>query len=372
MARRVVIDATPLLSTPHGIGRLTRMLIQSLVSIGCEYELVLFGRRLQGGRLRDLEYGLKTFHLRLPRASEWFMKRTRLVELLCRGDLYHATDFYLPLGRPEHAVATIHDLIFLVQPESTVDHARLAAWVPDFARRCRRIIAVSNHSKNDIVEHLGIDPGKIDVVYSGVDRGVFSPAPDPEELRRKVAARLGFDRPFFLAVSCSAGRKNTPLLLDAYEMLSRHCPRNDLVVVWDPPPAIRERCRAAIARGRLHFIGRQTDGRLADLYRAATALIYPSLYEGFGLPILEAMSCGTPVISSNASSLPEAGGEAAVYFDPRDGAALRTALEAFENEDPAVSGLRGRNLVQAENFSWERCARQTLDVYRRSLAGVER
>lgn len=369
MARRVVIDATPLLSTPYGIGRLTRMMIQSLVSIGCEYELVLFGRRLQGGRLRDLEYGLKTVHLRLPRAGEWLMKQTRLVELLCRGDLYHATDFYLPLGKPEHAVATIHDLIFLVQPEPTVDHARLAAWVPDFARQCRRIIAVSNSSKNDIVEHLGIDPGKIDVVYSGVDRGVFSPAAKPEELRRRVAALLGFDRPFFLSVSCSVGRKNTPFLLDVYETLSQDSPRNDLVLVWDPPTAIRKRYLGGAAKGRIHFVGNQTDARLADLYRASTALIYPSLYEGFGLPVLEAMSCGTPVISSNTSSLPEVGGAAAVYIDPTDERELLRALQAFENDDLASAGLQGQCLAQAARFSWDRCARQTVDVYRRCLAG---
>ena len=369
MARRVVIDATPLLYSPFGIGRLTRMMLQSLVSLECEYELMLFGRRLQGSRLRDVGFGLETVHLRLPRASEWLIHQTRLIELLCLGDLYHATDFYLPLHTPEEAVATIHDLIFLTQPETMVDHTRLAAWVPDFARRCRRIITISEYSKSDIVGQLGIDPGLIDVVYPGVDRNLFCPSGDPEGLRRKVAAALGFDRPFFLAVSCSVGRKNTPFLLNAYEALSTHRPSNDLVLVWDPPAAIKERYRDGIDAGRLHFVGHQTDEALADLYRAATALVYPSTYEGFGLPVIEAMSCGTPVISSSASSLPEAGGTVAVYIDPSDERALLTALEAFENGDPAVTGLRAQSLAQAAGFSWDRCARETLDVYRRCFAG---
>jgi len=178
---------------------------------------------------------------------------------------------------------------------------------------------------------------------------------------------LGFDRPFFLAVSCSAGRKNTPFLLDAYARLRRNNPDNDLVLVWDPPAGIRERyCPGGIS-DRIHFIGRQSDEMLADLYRCATALVFPSLYEGFGLPVLEAMSCGCPVISSATSSMPEAGGKAAVYIDPRDDTSLVKALEAFENGDAETRELTGRGLTQAARFSWERCGRETLQVYERCL-----
>ncbi len=225
MARRIVIDATPLLYTPTGIGRMTRMMIEAITRNGSPYDIVLFGRRLRGRRLSDLGLRAKTAHLRLPRAGEGIMRNMKLVERLCRGDLYHATDFYMPIERPENAVATIHDLIFLMQPEDMADHVRLSRWVPDFAGRCRRIMTISEASKADIVNRLGIDPERIDVIYPGVDRDMFRPAADQETLRKRMGAMLGFDRPFFLALSCSAGRKNTPFLLDAYAKLLRNDPR---------------------------------------------------------------------------------------------------------------------------------------------------
>ena len=368
MARRVVIDATPLLYTANGIGRMTRMVIEAVVDGGSSYDVVLFGRRLRGPRLKDLGLRAKAVHLRLPRAGEGIMKDLNLVEVLCRGDLYHATDFYLPLERPERALATIYDLIFLMQPETMVDHARLAKWAPRFARRCRRIITISESSKADIVNRLDIDPGRVHVTYPGVDRDLFCPSTDYEGLSKRIGTLLGLPRPFFLGVSCSEGRKNTPLLLDAYERLWRNDPRNDLVLVWDPPAGVRERYGSPGLAQRIHFIGRQSDDVLADLYRSATALVFPSLCEGFGLPILEAMSCGCPVIASGTSSMPEVAGEAAMYIDPRDVTSLTKALEAFENGDAEIRKFQRRGLARAARFSWERCGRETLEVYERCLS----
>jgi glycosyltransferase involved in cell wall biosynthesis len=339
------------------------MLISSLSGMGCDYEILLFGRRLQGRRLKDVGFGLKTVHVRLPRAAEWIIRKARLIELLCRGDLYHATDFYMPLGSAEHAVATIHDLIFLSEPEKMVDHIRLSQWVPEFARRCRSIITCSEFSKRDIVKYLGIHADKIHVTYWGVDRKIFNAESDMRSFKQRLMTLLEFDRPYFLTVSCSTGRKNTPLLLSAYSRMLKNRPVNDLVVVWDPPEEVRRQYGSGECAGRIHFIGRQSEENLCDLYRGATALVYPSLYEGFGLPVLEAMSCGTPVIISNGSSLPEVGGSAAVYIDPHSERSLTAALEAFENGDTGIQGLREKSLEQASKFSWERCARETLAVY---------
>ena len=365
---RIVIDATPLLYTPNGIGRATRMTIESILAVGSNYDILLYGRRLQGGRLKDLANGLKSVHLRLPRATERFIRAGHLIEGMTWGDLFHATDFYMPLGKKSKAVATIHDLIFLKAAENMVDHERLARWVPAFMENCKRIITISYSSKQEIVEELQIDPSKIDVIYWGADRILFSPQADEEKIKTRLASTLGLIRPYFLAVSCSIGRKNTPLLLKAYAKLLQNHPVNDLVLAWKPPDEIREAYSAPVLKNRIHFVGRQSDESLRDLYYGATALVFPSLYEGFGLPILEAMSCGTPVITSRISSMPEVGGDAAIYIDPHDIDSLVSALEKFENKNHDRQALRDASLRQADKFSWDRCARETLDTYARCLA----
>jgi glycosyltransferase involved in cell wall biosynthesis len=368
MRPRVVLDATPLLYTRTGIGRVTAMLIQAMNGMELPFELVLFGRRLGGARLRELLPGLRSHRLRLPRKAESVIRDLRLVELLCRGDLYHATDFYLPV-RTRSVVATFHDTIFLANPERMVDHARLRKWVPRFVKQCRRVITVSQHSKRDITAHLGVPPEQIDVVYPGVDHAVFWPSHDPEATREKLPPGLIGRRPYFLAVSCSLGRKNTRLLLDAYARLVRNDPRNDLVLVWSPPPEIRAKYTAGPLADRVHFIGRQPDQVLADLYRCATALVFPSLYEGFGLPVAEAMACGAPVISSCSSSMPEVGGEAALYIDPRDAGSLEAALEKLEQVAQLAADLSRQSIARAAHFTWERAARETALSYTRALAG---
>jgi glycosyltransferase involved in cell wall biosynthesis len=367
MGHRIAIDATPLLYPSNGIGRMTRTLIAHMLALPDRPDLMLFGRRFGGAVARDWQSQARFVRVRLPRAAESMMRRTGMVEALCRAHLYHATDFYLPLRRPERAVATIHDVIFLQRPEAMVDHTRLAKWVPAFARRCRAIVTVSECSKRDIVQAMGVDPERVHVTYLAVDHTLFRPEPDPDALRARLKDRLGLRRPYFLAVSCSTGRKNTPLLLEAYVQLLRDSPLNDLVLVWDPPPELRQRFSAATAAGRIHFVGRQTDEQLRDLYAGATAMVYPSLYEGFGLPVLEAMSCGTPVITSCLSSLPEVGGDAAVYVDPHDKHSVLGAMEAFESRLSEDLGLRRKSIVNAARFTWERCARETIKLYEQCL-----
>jgi len=367
--RRVVIDATPLLYRRTGIGRLTDMLIQTMSQMQLSFDVTLFGRRLLGPSLRDLSPAFKCRRVRLPRRAERFIENARVVEMLCRGDLYHATDFYLPI-RPGSAntLATIHDTIFLAQPEAMVDHRRLAEWVPDFVRGCRRLIAPSAATRLDIEKHLGFPRERIDVVHLGVERRLFHPGAGRERARDRLQTSLGLRRPFFLSVSCSTGRKNTTFLLRAYRSLLENQPANDLVLVWDPPPEVRAEYSAMESSSRIHFVGRQPDDVLVDLYRAASALVFPSLYEGFGLPVLEAMACGAPVIVSKVSSLPEIAGEEALYIDPRDESTLVRALELCENEPERLARMSRHGIARSAQFSWERCARETVAVYERCLS----
>jgi glycosyltransferase involved in cell wall biosynthesis len=368
--RKIVIDATPVVyGLPGGIARATRRLVERLRSGEGGYEFVFFARRLLGPSLDSFGLGGRAVHVRLPRRGEAAMKWMGLVDSLCRGDLYHATDFYLPLRDPRCVVATIYDVIFLSEPEAMVDHQRLARWVPPFAKQCRRIITISEYSKAEIAAHLDVPPSRIDVVYLAVDTDLFNPASDENMLRARLVELLPAARPYFLAVSCSTGRKNTPMLLDAYAALLRHDPANDLVLVWDAPAELCERFSSGVFHGRVHFLPRLSDGPLRDLYCGATALVYPSLREGFGLPVIEAMSCGTPVIASRATAIPEAGGEAAIYIDPSNMNSLVHALEAFENRRVNVAALRAAGMRQAAKFSWARMAKETLEVYGKALDG---
>ena len=166
-----------------------------------------------------------------------------------------------------------------------------------------------------------------------------------------------------MAVSCSGGRKNTYYLLDCYRKLLNSNPMNDLVLVWDAPEDVRSYYR----HPKIHFIGKVSDSELQSLYSCATASVYPSLYEGFGLPVLESMACGTPVICSGITSLPEVGGDACMYIDPHDSKTLLSAIEKIENNEVDLNLLRDKGLKQALNFNWEECARKTLAVYKRCM-----
>ncbi|MCX7887435.1 MAG: glycosyltransferase family 4 protein [Verrucomicrobiae bacterium] len=349
MPKRVAIDITPLLTVGTGIARATRSLLEAMVGLAPQVELVGVGRRLLGPPVR---LPVRAVRLRLPRLAEPMIRRLRLIEWLCPADLYHATDFYLPLGDAARAVATVHDLFFLTDPEPMVDHERLRQWAPEFIRCCRAVIAISEFTKRELVRVLGVRADKIHVVHLGVDHSVFRPVDTKVE------------RPYFFAVSCSTGRKNTPMLLRAYAELAKQNPRNDLVLAWDPPSEIRAKFGS---HPRIRFIGRQGDDALRKLYSGATAVVYPSLREGFGLPVLEAMACGAPVITSNTTSLPEVGGEAAVYVDPNDEGSLVAALRAFDEGMVDRVALRDRGLKQAARFSWQRCATETLALYERLL-----
>ena len=350
-----------------GIGRTTLKLIDIVASGSRNYDIVLLGRRLEGNNPFMKRWGFPFHRLRLPRSAEPLIKGLGFVELLCPADLYHATDFYMPLRHPQKAIATVHDLIFLTQPESMVDHKRLAMWVPDFVKECSHIIAVSEFTKQDIISSLGIEPDKVTVIHWGVDRDQFSPIDNRAAVDDHLSAVLGIERPYFLAVSCSSGRKNTPFLLSAYNQLLKDSPENDLVVIWNAPPDIRARYESSHSKGRIRFLENQTDEDLRILYCGATALIFPSLYEGFGLPILEAMSCGTPVITSNVTSMPEIGGDAAIYIDPYEEQSLVKAMELFENKDPSVTTLKQRGLERVKTFAWEECVNRTLNVYEKLL-----
>jgi glycosyltransferase involved in cell wall biosynthesis len=367
---RVAFDVTPLLYTGGGIRRSTESLLGALFARENEFDLVPFGRRLLGGPFLFERKDRRCKRLRLPRSAEGLIKAFGLVEASCRADLYHATDFYMPLRSGSAAIATIHDVIFLCNPEPGADHVRLARWAGKFAVQSKAIMTCSQWTRNALCEAMNVDPAKIHVIYWGVDHDRFFPDRDEVALRSRLLDALQIERPYFLAVSCSMHRKNTPRLLRAYAELLKRGVSTNLVVVWDAPNEIRQTYQALVTQGRIRFTGRVDDRTLRDLYAGATATLYPSLDEGFGLPLLESMSCGTPVIAARASCLPEIAGDAALYVDPFSEQSMIDAMERFENRDPSLAELREKGINHAATFTWARCAEQTAEVYRQTLASL--
>ncbi|MDI9432760.1 MAG: glycosyltransferase family 1 protein [Planctomycetota bacterium] len=187
-------------------------------------------------------------------------------------------------------------------------------------------------------------------------------------MRSELRQRFHLDRPYFLSVSCDVGRKSSPELLAQFLKLAERGCTHDLVMVWRHPPEYVTAMVEANPEGqKVHLLPFVSDSDLRLLYCGATAMLFPSKYEGFGLPVLEAMACGTPVVTCNAASLPEVGGDAVIYIQPGDDAALHDVMAAFLDNGHDRQNLREKGRAQAARFSWERTARETLQVYSDAL-----
>lgn len=355
--KRIVLDGTPFLFPGAGVGRVTQTLVETMVKqLPDDLSLGLYARCLRGKTLRLP--GLPVRRFRWPKKLEPAMARLKLIERMVPGDLYHATDHYLPMNQPKNAVVTIHDLLFMIRPNPNFSiHAIQRRLVPPFVDSCRQVIVISEQTKRDAMEHLKVSEERITVIPWAVDRTFFSPPESPGF----IPGFLPLTEPYFLAVGCNTERKNTPRLLDAYVQSGVQSP---LILAWNPPVEIRSKYAS---NSNIHFIGRVSEKQLRDLYRGALALVYPSLYEGFGLPALEAMACGCPVIASNTTSLPEVGGHAVLYVDPENTESISHEMKVLEESASLQSSLREKGFKQLEKFSWEKTAQATLDVYRQSL-----
>jgi len=368
MNKTITLDATPFIFSFGGVGRTTLTLFNSMVKLNSEFDFKLYARCLKGKTMETPIGAKKLMRMRLPKKAEPLIARLGLIEAMVKGDLYHATDHYLPLRDPERSVATIHDLLFMVRPEKGWGiHDYQRKYVPPFAKQCRQIITCSEYTKKDIVNQLQIDPSHIHVIPWGIDREAFTPPEDMGKLREQNYRELGIEFPYFLSVGCNMDRKNTPKLLEGYARMIQDGPTNHLVLVWSPPQEILDKYSKPPYSDFIHFTGRVSEEQLVQLYQGATATAYPSDYEGFGLPVLESLSCGTPIITSDRSSLPEVGGDAAIYVNPDDISSIQTALIQFEDGLVDRARVQQKGFAQCDVFSWESCARKTLDVYRRAL-----
>ena len=284
-------------------------------------------------------------------------------------EVMHSLASTAPLRGRFQRVTTIHDLHYKLVPEAHFGllSVGMRVLVPASARRSHRVIAVSKSTAQDLQTHLGLPPGKIDVVPQGVSARDLAEPTSEEHLRSQLD--LG-ERPILLCVAAKRPHKNLVRLIEAHARLDP-ATRPVLVVPGYPTPHERELTDRACELGTLeqirlpHWLD-QVD--LEGLYAAATAFVFPSLYEGFGLPALEAMRRGVPVACSDRGSLPEVAGDAALLFDPEDTGAMHDALSRLLHDDPLRERLRAAGPARAALFTWEATADATAEVYRRALS----
>ncbi|HXC46302.1 MAG TPA: glycosyltransferase family 1 protein [Solirubrobacteraceae bacterium] len=287
-------------------------------------------------------------------------------------DLVHSLASTAPARGRFRRVVTVHDLIYARFPEAHagIRDLGMRVLVPLAVRRSDRVMVDSQSTRDDLVELLGTDPERIDVVPLGIGTVARSEPLPEHELRERL--RLG-ERRVALSLSAKRPHKNLLALIGALALIAPE--RRPLLVLPGYPTAheaeLRERARNVGVEGDVRFLNWLSGEEFEGLWQVAQAFVYPSLYEGFGLPVLEAMARGVPVACSNASSLPEVAGDAALLFDPHDERAIAAALERLlsgGDEDRAeVKRLRARGAERAHEFTWERTARLALESYGRAL-----
>ena len=363
---RVAIDTRKI--HDFGIGTYIRNLLRQLARIDRNTEYVLLCREPDlgiaaqlGPNFRGVVEPSPNYSLREQIHVPWILRREH-------PDVYHAPHYVLPPAVRCRSVVTIHDCIHLMFPQylpnrAAYAYARASMWAA--ARRSDRILTVSEASKRDILHLFNVKPEKIVVVYNAIDEH-FSATPSDEHVAR-IRERYQLDHKFVLYVGNIKPHKNLVRLIEAFSRLRRTHDDLKLLIIGDEIsklPALRRAVHSHKLHKHVRFLGYLKDDTLTVLYRLASVFVFPSLYEGFGLPPLEAMASGTPVVTSNVSSLPEVTGDAAVLVDPYDVESIEDGIRRILDDPRLAEELRLKGLARAREFSWERSVEKTRKVYR--------
>ena len=371
MKPRIAIDAHMVGEQETGNETYTLNLIRALLPLGRDHHYLLYTthpKRLASRLPLPVNAEIVTIRPNMPLLRiPWAMPRTNAAQ---KAALLHV-NYIAPPFNPCPVVTTVHDISYEFFPSffSPRDRWLLKTLVPFTARRAARVIAVSECTKNDLVARYGLPPEKITVTYEAAGEQ-FRPIEEPVALRA-VRARYGLRMPFIFALGNLQPRKNILRLLAAYIGLRRAGVHVQLLIGGKAKWRESELFRAVTSYGmgqEILFPGYVPDEDLPLLYNAAACFAFPALYEGFGLPPLEAMACGTPVVCSNVASLPEVVGDAARLVDPGDVDDITQALVEVMMDAGLRAELRARGLRRAQRFSWRRCAEETAQVYEEVLA----
>jgi glycosyltransferase involved in cell wall biosynthesis len=363
---RIGIDGRKL--HDFGIGTYIRNLLRELAKLDHDTEYVILSRpdddvavRALGANFRPVAETAGNYSLSEQIAIPRTLRREKV-------DLFHAPHYVLPPLVRCPSVVTIHDCIHLMFPQYlpnrwALGYARTSISMA--AKRSTRVLTVSESSKRDILRFVDVPPDNIDVIYNSYDDR-FGVEPKEEDVVR-VRERYQLDDQFVLYAGNVKPHKNLERLIEAFDLVrERGLDQLKLVLIGDDISRYTA-LRRAVHRHQLHkyvrFLGYLPEETLAVMYRLAAVFVFPSLYEGFGLPPLEAMASGTPVVTSNLSSLPEVAGNAAVLVDPYDTSAIADGIYRVLTEEGLRTDLRRRGLVRAHQFSWESSVRRVREIY---------
>src|SRR5258705_8975880 len=363
---KVAIDVRKL--HDFGIGTYIRNLLRHLARIDHDNEYVLLcdapdirvAEQL-GPNFRTVFEPSPNYSLREQFHVPWLLMREK-------PDIFHAPHYVLPVAVRGRSVVTIHDCIHLMFPQylpnrAAYAYARASMWIS--SKRSDRILTVSEASKRDILHFFNVPPDKISVVYNAIDERLWV-EPDPEDVAR-VRERFQLDHGFVLYAGTIKPHKNLVRLIEAFaELRKGEFEELKLLIIGDEIsklPALRRAVHSHKLHKHVRFLGFLPDDTLAALYRLAAVFVFPSLYEGFGLPPLEAMASGTPVVTSNVSSLPEVAGDAAMLVGPYDVASIVAGMRRVLSDPALADEMRRKGLIRARDFSWERSVARTHDIY---------
>jgi glycosyltransferase involved in cell wall biosynthesis len=361
----VGFDATTLTGQISGVGGYTARLLQALCDeVGRQAfgRLVVFSNReirFAGPPEVEVYAGQ-----RFPVRSIWMQLLLPAILREVRPEVVHFTNYLAPVLTHTPYVVSFHDMSLTLLPEAHTLKKRLltASLIPTVARRARRILVPSESTRRDVTRLLAVDPGRIRLVPYAASPLYRPLSDDPSAL-----ALRGVRPPYFLYVGTIEPRKNLARALRAFARITPSLPEHQFVIVgqsgWKYGEILNEAGRSDLA-GKVVLTGYVPEEELPLLYNHAIALVYPSLYEGFGLPLVEAMACGTPVLTSAGSSLSEVAGDAAVLVDPLREDELAGAMSALATDERLRADLRRRGFLRCAAFSWERTARETIEVYR--------
>lgn len=375
MSYNIAIDARKL--ADFGIGTYIRNLIAALGEIDEENRYVLFVGQRSASGMTELP---ANFHMVVERAPSYSLRELfalswRLFRL--RLDLYHSTHYVLPALVPCRAVVTIHDIIHLLYPEflpNPLAFLYAQRMIRRSLTRGDRIIAVSQNTKTDLMNYFRVDGRKIRVIYSGVTPR-FRHRLQPAEIDGWLQ-QYGIERPYLLFVGNPKPHKNLDNVVKAFARALELQPFDaDLVCVGDRSGMefkVRQRAEQLGISERLHLVGHVPDEALPALYQAATLFVFPTLYEGFGLPVVEAMASGVAVVTSNTSALKEIAEGYGHLVNPLDVDEMARGIARCMTDTEHRESLVKRGSKRAEEFRWSRTAEQTLEVYRSALLAPRR
>lgn len=365
---RVALDAIPLVAAKTGIGHYTDALAAALAQIHSDHEYTL---------ISPFDFALPASRVVPPNLSRMFLpvrsvfRRWWLVGLpaflqISPFDVFHGTNYCIPVFAPCPTVVTVHDLSLFRRSSTHEDEnvRRGKRRIPLMIRRATRIIAPSEWTRREILEHFNVDPALVRVIPEGARREM---RPLTREECSGVLQKHGITSPYLLFVGTIEPRKNLPTLLRAYDELLRATPHRPKLILcggngWKNDEVYRLVDELKLTE-MVRFLGYVGDEDLPALYSAADCFLYPSVYEGFGLPPLEAMACGTPVITSDASSLPEVVGAHGLTHAPQDYLGLTALIARVLGDKETSDHYRQAGLDRSRVFSWDRAARETQALY---------